>query len=456
MKTGILALLLVLGCGLAPAWAEAPATQAVVKTESALLQRALTHNPELLAAQEIIEMARTDYRRLQAELWPWLSFNSQSTAGSTQRMSMPVPGIEPANMSMRPPGLSANLNLTALYPLFTGGKVQAQLEGGKRRLEQSEAEFQSKRLEVLAEVKQGALMLRWLKAQQQVLQQELKRLAEALSLAEERYRLGKDPYYILLRVRSEQARRLQELNNNRLEQEKSGADLRRWAALPPQTPLPSFPELEISPIGVHLPALQEARQWALNNSPELKAFRAMLAEAETRVQIAQSSYFPFVYLVGVAEVRVPERPEMDYTSGAALDLLISLPVFDGFRRDAELERLKREASQIQNRLNDAQNRLLAELSKEWHSLQLSRANLELSAQVFSQSEEEFRIAQLRYHAGKAILLEWLDAGNQLRQARLEQLQYSYQWQTAQVRFERFLGLKEPPPPALKLSPELKP
>jgi len=442
MKSVIMALLLALGFGFAPALAE-PSPSERVQTENDLLERALAHNPELLAAQEGIAMARADYRRLQAELWPWLSFNSQSTAGSNQRMSMPVPGIEPANMSMRPPGLTANLNLTALYPLFTGGKVQAQLEGGKRRLEQSEAEYQSKRLEVLAEVQQLQLLRRMLSAQQRVLHQELKRLEVALSLAEERYRLGKDPYYILLRVRSEQARRLQELNNNRLQQEKSLADLRRWAALPPQTLLPPLPELEANPSGGYLPSLPDASKLALQNTPQLRVFRSMLAEAETRVQIAQASYFPFVYLVGVAELRVPERPEMDYSSGVALDLLISLPVFDGFRRDAEVERLKREASQLQNRLNDAQNRLQAELLKEWHSLQLNRANLELSAQVLSQSEEEFRIAQLRYHSGKAILLEWLDASNQLRQARLAQLENSYNFQIAQVRFEQLLALPEP-------------
>ncbi|MGE3726162.1 MAG: TolC family protein [Candidatus Sericytochromatia bacterium] len=442
MKSVIMALLLVLGFGFAPALAE-PSPSERVQTENDLLERALAHNPELLAAQEGIAMARADYRRLQAELWPWLSFNSQSTAGSNQRMSMPVPGIEPANMSMRPPGLTANLNLTALYPLFTGGKVQAQLEGGKRRLEQSEAEYQSKRLEVLAEVQQLQLLRRMLSAQQRVLHQELKRLEVALSLAEERYRLGKDPYYILLRVRSEHARRLQELNNNRLEQEKSNADLRRWAALPPQAMLPPLPELAANPSGGYLPSLPDAGKLALQNTPQLRIFRSMLAEAETRVQIAQASYFPFVYLVGVAELRVPERPEMDYSSGVALDLLISLPVFDGFRRDAEVERLKREASQLQNRLNDAQNRLQAELLKEWHSLQLNRANLELSAQVLSQSEEEFRIAQLRYHSGKAILLEWLDAFNQLRQARLAQLENSYNFQIAQVRFEQLLALPEP-------------
>ncbi|MBT9543898.1 MAG: TolC family protein [Candidatus Sericytochromatia bacterium] len=442
MKSVIMALLLALGFGFAPALAESSPSERV-QTENDLLERALAHNPELLAAQEGIAMARADYRRLQAELWPWLSFNSQSTAGSNQRMSMPVPGIEPANMSMRPPGLTANLNLTALYPLFTGGKVQAQLEGGKRRLEQSEAEYQSKRLEVQAEVQQLQLLRRMLSAQQRVLHQELKRLDAALSLAEERYRLGKDPYYILLRVRSEQARRLQELNNNRLQQEKSLADLRRWAALPPQTLLPPLPELEANPSGGYLPSLHDAGKLALQNTPQLRVFRSMLGEAETRVQIAQASYFPFVYLVGVAELRVPERPEMDYSSGVALDLLISLPVFDGFRRDAEVERLKREASQLQNRLNDAQNRLQAELLKEWHSLQLNRANLELSAQVLSQSEEEFRIAQLRYHSGKAILLEWLDAANQLRQARLAQLENSYNFQIAQVRFEQLLALPEP-------------
>lgn len=411
-------------------------------SDQALLDRVLSQNPILLAAQEAVEAARAEQKGMESELWPQLAFNSQFTAGTAERMSMAVPGIDPANMSMRPRGLTANLNLTAMYPLFTGGKIQAQVEGAKRRVQQMEADYAMRRLELRAETLTALLTRRWQRARAEVLTAEIERQTEDLRLAEERLSLGKDPRYVVLRSKSELARLQQELNMVLLEGNQQAVDLRRMAALPADTPLAEPLALTRPTRLVALPSLDEAQRLTAERSPQLASLQAQLAEADTRVQIARASYLPFIYLVGVYEQRVPEMPEMDYTSGGAIDLLIALPIFDGFRRDAEVERFQRESSRLLNEYTDVRNRLQADTGKLLLELETVRVNLELGQAAIEQMAEEYRIARLRYTSGKAILLELLDTANQLRTARLNQLEIWFRHESARLRFEQLIALNQ--------------
>lgn len=419
-----------------------PAGPASPWTEEKLLARILTQNPGLLAAQESVEAARAEQKGMESELWPILGVNGQFTAGTTERMSMPVPGVEPANMSMRPRGFTANLNVTAMYPLFTGGKLQAQVEGAKRRVQQAEAEYAVRRLELRAEAQLALLTLRWQTARADLLHAEVERQAEDLRLAEERFGLGKDPRYVVLRSQSELARLQQELNLTHLEIHHQQAELHRLAALPAEEPLFEAEPLRLPKVIQALPAAAEAERMAVAASPSLAILQAQVDEAETRVQIAQASYLPFIYLVGVYEQRIPEMPEMNYTSGGAIDLLIALPVFDGFRRDAEFERFQRDSSRLLNAYTDARNRLQTDTTKLLLELEALAINLDLGQAAVEQRAEEYRIARMRYTGGKAILLEMLDAANQLRAARLDQLETWFRYESARLRFEQLIALDE--------------
>jgi outer membrane protein TolC len=412
---------------------------------AALLEQVLRQNPLLLSAQEAVAAARAEQKSLEASLWPLITLNGQFTAGTADRMSMPVPGIDAANMSMRPKGLTANLNLTAMYPLFTGGKFQAQIEAAKRRVEQSEAEYALKRLELITQTRTGLLTLRWLAAQQALLNSEILRQEEDLRLIEARLNLGKIPRYELLRARSENARLQQERNLILLKSEQEKVGLRQLAAWPQELSLAQADPLNIIEVFRPLPTPAEAMGLAQERAPQLKALQAQLAEAQTRVDIANSSYWPFIYLVGVYEQRVPERPEMNYTSGAALDLLIALPVFDGFKRDAEQARFQREASRLLNEYAAIRNQIQADIQKLLLEMQTQRANLEWAQSAVEQLAEEYRISRLRYASGKSIALELFEVGNQWRAARLNQLEKSYAYESARLRFEQLLALAEPAP-----------
>ncbi|MEZ0368967.1 MAG: TolC family protein, partial [Candidatus Sericytochromatia bacterium] len=128
------------------------------------------------------------------------------------------------------------------------------------------------------------------------------------------------------------------------------------------------------------------------------------------------------------------------TSGAAVDLLIAMPVFDGWKRDAELERLQHESGSLLNQYTDARNSLQTQTTKLLLEMATLQANLELSAQLVEQLAEESRIARLRFENGKAIQLELLETINQWRSARLAQLENAYRFESARIQLDQLLAL----------------
>ena len=408
-------------------------------SEREVIEHIATHNPLLLGAQEAVLAARAEQKELEAALWPVLGVNSQFTAGNVQHMSMPVPDVPAASMSMRPEGLTANLNATVMYPVFTGGKIQAQIEGARQRVQQAQTDYTQQLLLLRTDALLALLNIRWQSARIAVFIAERERQREDLKLFQKRFALGKEAHYNVLRSQALLDNIQQSLNKAELERVQQSIELRRIVALPTET---SFAFSE--PLGDPGPfkngfELQHIKQQITERSPQLNILKSRILEAEARVQISQSRYMPFIYLVGVYEQRIPEIESMQYTSGAAVDLLISLPVFDGFNRDAESERLRREVAVLRYNYADVQNRLHAEADKWLMALQMNQQNIQLSASAVQQSQEEYRLAKQRYDLGKTILLELLEASRLQQQAQLNQLENWFLYETSRIRLEGLIA-----------------
>lgn len=423
-----------------------PQLTAPMLSEREVIQRIATHNPMLLGAQEAVLAARAEQKELESALWPVLGVSSQFTAGNVQHMSMPVPDVPAASMSMRPQGLTANLNATVMYPVFTGGKIQAQIEGARQRVQQAQTDYIQQLVLLRTDALLAFLNIRWQRARRGVLIAERDTQEENLKLIQKRFALGKEAHYNVLRAQAERDNIQQSLNKAELEMTQQSIELRRLAALPTEIGLASPEPLSdpfIAPGAFKSPfELQQIKQQITDRSPPLNLLKARILEAETRVRISQSRYMPFIYLVGVYEQRLPEIEMMQYTSGAAVDLLISLPVFDGFNRDAESDRLRREVAVLRYRYTDAQSRIHAEADKLLSGLQIAQQNIKLSASAVAQSQAEYTLTKQRYDRGKIVLLELLESSRFQQQARLNQIENWFIYETARIRLEGLFATQD--------------
>jgi outer membrane protein TolC len=181
-----------------------------------------------------------------------------------------------------------------------------------------------------------------------------------------------------------------------------------------------------------LPSFDEALALGTRNNPDLRAAEAALRAAQSEVSAARAGYFPTLALdywygidansfarSGNVEVVGPnaivrERvPNLGYAAAASLQL----PIWNwgatrskvrqaSFRRDqARLERIF------------AERRVLANLREFYNEAETSRAALERLGRVADLAADSLRLANLRYRAGEATVLEVVDAQNTLTQAR---------------------------------------
>lgn len=447
-KYSVMILICTLGLlqpGRAVAQSEA-AAESVTKlsSESQLLTElgpALARHPRLLAAQEEVEQAREEMRLAEGKLWPQLSWNTQATLGNIQRMSLPVPGVEPMNMSMRPSGASVNLAVTALMPVYTGGRLETELASARQRLRTARLNWQLEQQALWRELRQNLLELAWIQARAELLETLQRWHLEMLHLSQEQFQQGKIPRYLLLRSQSDLQVLEVESEALRLEARQHKLALHQLlsgAGGPAQIPSLKIPDT--------LPVLGDVSTWislVLERSPEIQVSAQKLKEAEIRVNWAQTSYFPFVYLAAVYEQRLPESPMMQMTSGGAVDLLIAWPVFDGFQREAQLRLYQSQARQRLAEYTDLQNRLKTRVEQLGAEQQTRLAQLKAQAALCANLEEELRIARLRLENGKGLVLEVLEYLGRLQTARLNQLQSWLGFLRVRLELDEMMGLAAP-------------
>jgi outer membrane protein len=175
---------------------------------------------------------------------------------------------------------------------------------------------------------------------------------------------------------------------------------------------------------------------ALNNRPEIAGFRAAGDSAMSFAQAENDLLRPSVTILGAAgflpiinSPGIPTRYE-----GVALN--VDVPVFNGHlfsaRRDAALFR----ASEAQQRLRDAQERIARDVRVAWASSMNAFQRIDVTAQFLRQATLALDLAQGRYNLGLASIVELTQAQLNVTQAEIENLaaKYDYETQNAALQY----------------------
>ena len=181
-----------------------------------------------------------------------------------------------------------------------------------------------------------------------------------------------------------------------------------------------------------LPSFDEALALGTRNNPDLRAAEAALRAAQSEVNAARAGYFPTLALdywygidansfarSGSVEVVGPnaiirERvPNLGYAAAASLQL----PIWNWGATRSKVRQASFRRDQARLERSFAERRVLANLREFYNEAETSRAALERLGRVADLAADSLRLANLRYRAGEATVLEVVDAQNTLTQAR---------------------------------------
>ena len=182
----------------------------------------------------------------------------------------------------------------------------------------------------------------------------------------------------------------------------------------------------------------DAVRQALTKRPDIVAAQARLAAAHTTVSAIRAERLPTVALVGDEGVN-----GLDYShllNTYAYGFQISLPIFDGFRREGRIQEQQNVAREASVQERDLQLQATADVRAALLDLESAREQVAATSERLRLAEQEVTQARERFRAGVAGNADVITALLTLTTARTAVIDAETNFQNARVALARAEGV----------------
>lgn len=403
--------------------AQVPEPQPVTLEEA--IRLALEHDPAAVAAEAAVANASADLLVRRGSWLPSLSASSAYANSSNERFDQTTGRLVSENYSAR---------LAANYDLFTGGRRIVEQRSAGARLVAADADFQAQRFQTILRTTELYFEAGASEELVALARRRLERARQQLEFARARLDVGTATRSDLLRaelevgnaelalVDAEAARRAARLRLGRILGLDGGARPAD-ARLPDRSP--PLPPVET------LVARAEAR------SPALVAARAALQSSTAARWAARTAYLPTLGLSGTYDWFAFQFPP-DQRSWS-LRLTLSLPLFNGFQREAALARAAAAERTARARARDAL--LATQIAIETGVVEIEAAErrIRIAERAVELAREDLRVQEERYRIGNATIIELQASQVALADAEIAYTRARQALGVAVARLEATLG-----------------
>jgi len=388
-----------------------------------LVARAAAGNTDLQAAAARVAEARALMREAQAGLFPQVG-----VAAGAQRATI-GPGLGAA------PGQAANLGtagLSASWEPDLFGRVAKARDAASLDAQSRAALLQSTRLVVQSDVARAYFGLRALDAERALLRKTVEAHGDTLRLTERRYQAGDVGELDVARVRSEVASTASQalaLDRQRALAEHALAVL--LGELPSR-----FTLAEADWTGA-LPAVPAGVPSAvLTRRPDVASAQLAMQAAEARAGVARKAWFPDIALTASGGYASTDIGDLFKWSARAwgVGALLSLPLFDGGRREAGVQRGDAQWDEAAAAYRERVLVAFRDVEDQLASLRLLADQDRVQQQAVDAAARATVLSDTRYRNGLVSQLELLDA----RRSELADRRVAVQVRAA--RYEATIGL----------------
>lgn len=399
------------------------------------VETARTTSPTVQAARAEVEAARQAVAVARARRAPQLSANAFATSSKPGAILSSSPGVMPSSIMGMPGGETAVLNLMLMVPIFTGGTLDAQTRVATAQERAALGELAEMTGETDLMVREAYLMA--LLATENVRREEARVTAaeEMVRTMQARFEAGSEIRATVARAEAELAMARRERVMAANERAKALLDLRAAMGVPLDRPLELADALALAPVAATLETLIDR---ASSERGALLAARAQVEAAEADVRAAEGALRPQVYGVAMNDASTDRM-----MNGPTFGITLSLPLFDAGERRADVRRMRAMRERAQGQLRQSQLNVEKEVRQAWLDLQTAQENARSAQASVEAATASYEAVRLRVEAGRAILLEQLDALQTLTQARAELARALYDHSLAVARLQRASGVELP-------------
>ena len=391
-----------------------------------LVQHAEENNASIRIAAARLEQARALVRSARADELPQLG-----VAASVSRVGGIVNGSGGPARSFAAAG--ANLG----YELDLFGKLSRTTDAARLDAQSRDALLQSTRLLVQAEVAQAYLALRALDVERALVRGTVTAYQETLSLTERRFRAGDVAELDVSRARTEVAATESDalaLDRRRAELEHALAVLVGEVSSDFAVPVAEWSTaLPIIPAGVP--------STVLTRRPDVSAAQGSMLAAQARVGVAKAAWFPDLSLTATGGYASPELSDLFKWSARAwgVGALLSLPIFDGGRREANIRGSGAQLDEAVARYREQVLVAFRDVEDQLSALRLLAEQSDAQSRAVASAARTTSLSDVRYRNGLVSQLDLLDARRSELRNRRQALQVRSAQYQATVGLVRALG-----------------
>jgi len=389
------------------------------------IRLALEHDPATIAAEGNIASAEADRLEVRGSWLPGLTLNTSYGNSSNQRFDQATGRLVSESYSAA---------AAASYELFDGGRRIFQGRSVDARLRTADANYRAQSYQTILRTTESFYNTLAAAELVEVARQRLDRAEQQLEFARTRLEVGTATRSDLLRaelevgsaelalVDSESNYRSAQLQLGRLLGIEGGVE-------PTATELPGR--------APGLPPLEELFLRAERTAPDLLAARAALDERGAQRWAQRTSYLPTLRLTGGYDWFSFQWPP-DQRSWS-LRLVASLPIFNGFQREASLARASIAERTARARVRDAELAVQVAVEDARQEIYSAERRVEIAERSVELAREDLRVQEERYQLGNATIIELQTSQVALAEAEAAEVRARQALGTAIARLEAVVG-----------------
>src|SRR5690606_33724134 len=242
---------------------------------------------------------------------------------------------------------------------------------------------------------------------------------------------------LLARTSASQARLDMETTQGALQTTRGALALS--VGLPANTPYDIAPPDTTFPVESLVDSVGALIETALASRPDLNASAAAVQQARARIKQLRADRLPAITMTGNANrtyLRTLPRGGNSYT----LNLGLSIPIFAGFSRAYDQVQAEAQAEAAAARHDALEQQVVFEVYSSYYTLQTAARRVRTATDLLASAEQSEEVALGRYRAGVGTVLDLLSAQSALANARAQQVQARWVWQSALAQLAHDTGV----------------
>lgn len=397
------------------------------------VQMALDYNRDIKNSQYALKKAEYTIDEARAGKAPVVDYTF-----STQR-SRATDASLAASRSANAISNAFGNNLSVTIPLYTGGKVEGNIDVAK--LGKTDAQEEILRVEQATKYSaiEGYYALLAYQELQGVYHEAVDNLQGHLDNVQAQYNVGTKAKVDVLSsdVSLANAKTTAITSDNNVAVAES--NLNNILGLPLETKL-NLADHQL-PFDTYNISLQEAMDYAMKYRPEVLQAAVAVQEAERNIDIANADNKPTVSITGGNNWADNTFPGIDankrsWNIGAG----VTYNFYDGGATKAKVNQAKQDLLVARETEQKTRESVQLEVKQAYLNIRSAAQKVEETQTVVDQARENYRIQNIRYQAGVGINLDVLDAQLSLNEAQVNHIQALYDYNVGIAKLEQVMGV----------------